>query len=198
MDSRTRRQLGLLAILPILVTGCAAAHAAPEAAPGMSMPGMAPTTSAPVPTGSGTAAGPSASARMVCGPEIRRDVATALGLRTPPTATTSWVDHLYTCTYRLRTGSLVLSVKESPDVPAARGYFSAVQHRLGNTHPLLGLSALGLPAYDTTDGTVVFLKDDKVLQVDATTLPHEAGQPDSRSGLAYEVATDVLGCWTGK
>ncbi|MGH3296880.1 MAG: hypothetical protein ACRDP7_34310 [Trebonia sp.] len=188
-------QLGLLAAVPLLAAGCAAAqpvaHGSPSPgmsrSPGMSMPGMTPA-----------AAGPSVSAQMICSAEIRADVATLFALRNPAPATSSWVSHLYTCTYQLPAGRLVLSVKESPDVPAARRYFNALRQHLGATKPLLGMSGLGMPAYEA-DGTAVFLKDDKTLQVNATALPARAGPTsDTRTDLAYTIATDILACWTGK
>ena len=65
--------------------------------------------------------------------------------------------------------------------------------------PLRGLDSLGLPSFEAPTGTVAFRKDDKVLQVDATGLPPEVGSSHRpRTDLAYTVATDVLGCWTGK
>jgi hypothetical protein len=210
------RVLGVLAALAVLATGCAATDAATQAggsrasqpmspgmvmppgmtmAPGMSMPGM--TTAAP--SAAATAAGPSASALLVCGSEIRGDIATILALRPVPTTTTTWADHLYTCTYHLSTGPLVLSVKESTDVPTANTYFTALRRHLGTTRPLTGLEGLGSPGYDTAAGVVVVRKDDKTLQVDATGLPATVGpHQQSRADLAYEVASDVLGCWNGK
>jgi hypothetical protein len=208
--------LGLLATLSVLLTGCAATGATTQSAhgvsispmpamspgmtmpPGVVMPGMTQAGDASSAPGSGSA-GPSASAQMVCGPEIRADVATILALRLAPPTTTTWVDHLYTCTYHLPTGSLVLSVKESPDVPSATTYFTTLRGHLGITHSLVGLAGLGDPGYDTPDGTVVVLKDDKTLQVNATGLPSHIGQhQQSRADLAYEITSDILGCWTGK
>jgi hypothetical protein len=93
----------------------------------------------------------------------------------------------------------VLSVKESANPAAARAHFNALRTRLGGTHPLTGLAALGLPGYQKESGRVVFLKDNMTLQVDATALPHQVGpQNTSRPELAYTVATDVLACWTGE
>jgi hypothetical protein len=144
-------------------------------------------------------AGPSASARMVCSPEIRRDVATALALKASPSATATWSNHLYTCTYHLAGGPLVFSVKESGSVPKARTYLTVLRHRLAPTQPLQGAVSLGLPAYQTSAGNAVFLKDDKTLQVDATAMPQQIGpHGESRSTFAYQMATDVLGCWSGK
>lgn len=144
------------------------------------------------------AAGPSASARMICSAEIRADVAALFAPRALPLATSSWVGHRYTCTYQLPAGRLVLSVRESPDVPSARRYFAALRRHLGVTQPLSGISGLGLPAYQA-DGVAVFLKDDKTLEVNATAMPRWGGPAsDSRTDLAYTLATDVLACWTSE
>jgi hypothetical protein len=210
MNRRTFR-LALFAASSIVLAGCGAAQAAaPHApsgsmspgmsmAPGMSMPGMSPAGTATSPTHNDTASGPSASSRMICGAEIRRDVVTMLALHLAPSTTTTWAGHLYTCTYHLPAGPLVLSVKESPDVASATAYFNALRQRLAPTHPLAGLLSLGETAYDTPGGMVVVLKDDKILQINATGLPRVAGQhQQSRTNLAYEVASDIIGCWTGK
>jgi hypothetical protein len=99
----------------------------------------------------------------------------------------------------LPTGPLVLSVKDSADVAAARGYLDRRRRGMGRTQPLTGLAGLGLPAYENTTGSVVFLKDNMTLQVDAAALPVRVGpQSTSRTDLAYTIATDVLACWTGK
>jgi hypothetical protein len=170
-------------------------------APGMSMgPGESmsdmngPDASTPA-----TAAGsgrPSAGSRMVCAPEIRREIGRLLALRPAPRGRTTWVDHVYTCTYRLPVGPLVLQVTESRDVPAARRAFAGLRNTLGPTQALSALEGLGLPAYETRDGTAVFLKDNKMLRVDATRLaPGTARRSPSSTEVAYEVATDVMGSW---
>jgi hypothetical protein len=44
----------------------------------------------------------------------------------------------------------------------------------------------------------VVRKDDKTLQVDTTGPPARIGQHDQTpADLAYEVASDILGCWNG-
>ena len=135
---------------------------------------------------------------MVCGPEIVGDVATILAAPPAP-ATATWADHLYTCTYHLAPGTLVLSVKESADAASANTYLTALQRRLGSTTPLTGSEGLGNPGFQDAGGNVVVLKDDKILRVDATGLPAMSGPSKlSRSDVAYEITTDILGCWTGK
>ncbi|MDQ6846531.1 MAG: hypothetical protein M3019_02945 [Candidatus Dormibacteraeota bacterium] len=197
------RSVGLLAALSLLVTGSVAANASSADAPGFPGHSMASGMSMSAgPSGSGanpSSVGPSQSARMVCGSEIRTDVTTTLGLSTQPPATATWSDHLYTCTYRLSTGPLVIRVKELPDVQAAHRYFDGLRQRNGPTHIVTGLASLGLPGYETTTGTVIFLKDDKTLQVDATALPPQLGRDlVSQTEFAYQIATNILGCWTGK
>ena len=77
--------------------------------------------------------------------------------------------------------------------------FPAGRARLGHTKAVTGLADLGRPAYESTNGIVVFLKDNMTLLVDSSALPPQVGpQNTPRADLAYTVATDVLACWTGK
>lgn len=162
-----------------------------------------PTGSAATPsrTGSATtttsaAAQPSPTAAMVCGSEIRDDLVTALQLSAAPSTTSTYVDRLFTCTYHLAQGPLVLSVMDTTDVPSATRYYDALRRELGNPRPLSGVASLGLPSVQTTSGVVVFLKDDKTLEVDASALPATVGpNHQTRADLAYQMATDVIGCW---
>lgn len=199
------------AALLALAAGCATANAAtptrapaatasqPPPSPATAMPPgmvMAPSSQQP---GTAQTNAPSPTALMVCGPEIGGDVKAALGLPTAPKTTTIWSERLFTCTYHLPAGSLVLSVKESPDTASANTYLQALRRRWGTAHALTGALGLGDPGYETPDGRVAILKDDKTLQVDATGLPTASGPNRlSRSDLAYEIATDVIGCWNGQ
>ena len=89
--------------------------------------------------------------------------------------------------------------EESGSVPTARIYSTQLRQRLSPTQPLQGAVNLGLPAYESSTGNVVFLKDDKTLQVDATAMASHIGpNAESRTTFAYQMATDVLGCWSGK
>lgn len=220
MNTR-KSPVGLLVTVPLLLTGCAMADAntgqsAPtpprsttgsssstptsrhlSMSPGESMAGMTSSAAAPPPASSSTAAGPSKQARMICQSEIRRNVSTLMALNTPPPSKASWADHLYTCTYQLPAGPLVLSVKELPDVNTAGSYFNATRQRLGLKKVLAGMTGLGLPAYENRTGTVLFLKDNMALEVNATALPRQVGPHNvSPAALAYTVATGVLACWT--
>lgn len=223
-EHHTARLLTAVA-LSTLVAGCAAANAATPngatpnraAAPApsgaatasgapmtsdmpmpmrMSQGTQTPGTQSPGVMGSTT---PSATALMVCGPEIGNDVTAILALPSAPRTTATWNDRLYTCTYHVPSGSLVLSVKESPDTTSANTYFAALRQRWGTTRTLTGSLGLGNPGYETPNGAVAILKDDKTLQVDATGLPPASGPNHlSRTDLAYEIATDIIGCWNGK
>ncbi len=133
---------------------------------------------------------------MICGDETKTNLMSSLALPGPPEGTDSWADKLYTCTYSLPAGKLVLSVKESDNPTSARAYFDALQHRLGSTEPIDGLSNLGLPAFKTADGNVVFVKDNMTLQVDGTALSKTVGPHSvSRTEVSFEIATAILGCW---
>ena len=215
--NKRRRTVGFAVALSALAGGCASANAGTGAAvaagavTSITTQAPPPTTTtstssdmsmapgAPVPDTTQTADGPSASALMVCGPEIQKAVTAALGLHATPITTTTWADHLYTCTYHSSAGQLVLSVEESADTAAANAYFATLRGQLGSTHPLTGAQGLGNPGYESPRGTVVILKDGKTLKVDATGMPVTSGPAmTSRSDLAYEIATDILGCWSEK
>lgn len=205
MKSRQARGT-LLVACTMLLAGCASsqadtgAKAAPPIRAGASMtPGMVMPDGSTMgaTTGARTSASsaPSAAARMICSTEIRKDIGTVLALKSVPSATSNWSGHVYTCTYQLPMGTFVLSVKESADPRSAKAYADALRTRLGRTHSLAGLTNL---AFATSTGTVALVKDNDTLQVDATRLPAEfGGQQQKRTDFAYEIASDILGCWTG-
>jgi hypothetical protein len=135
---------------------------------------------------------------MVCAAETRRNVQLLAGLAALPTPAITWSDHVYTCAYTLPAGRLALSVQDAPDIAAARAYFSGVREGSGSSAPITGLASLGLSAFRSPSGLVVFLKDDKTLVVDARGLRGTLG-PDHQSPgeVAYALASDVISCWTG-
>lgn len=180
-----QRPLRLATLLAMLLLAAAACGTARAATSPSSTGGHAP--------GAQTAgAEPSSSATMVCGAEIRTSIATALSLPQDPTPTSTWFDHLYTCTYTLPEGSLVLSVKELPDDASAGRFYAQTRGQLGAGQ------TLGSAGFESNDGVVLTVKDNKVLEVDARMLPPTVG-PDgvARNDFAYQVSTNVLGCWTG-
>ncbi|MBV9822044.1 MAG: hypothetical protein JO144_07330 [Actinobacteria bacterium] len=199
--------------LVLLLTGCGAGNdgASKAAAPGQSMAGMtmapgesmAGMTMAPGESMAGmtmapsqsVSGGPSKAAAMVCSDDIRGQVKTVLRLAQPAPVRSSWQNQLYTCSYTLPMGQMVLSVKQSAGKPAAQAYFDQTRRSLGRTESLAGL---GEQAFGTGTGIVVVRKDDMTLRVDTTDLPVVFGElQQRRTDLAYEIASDVLGCWTG-
>lgn len=212
------QQLALgLGALGLLLTGCASGDGSGAAAaagtsmpsghmmgatsmPGHAMPGDA-TAGTSTPSGQtmadasspAAARQPSSAALMICSQDLRDQVRTVLKLSAPAPARSTWQDPVYTCTYTLPMGTMVLSVRESASKPAARDHFQALRTRLGATQALLGL---GEQAYATRTGIAVVVKDDMTLQVDTTRLPAVFGpERQRRTDLAYEIASAVLGCW---
>jgi hypothetical protein len=200
-----------LAVASLLLSGCAAAEgstnpvesaAATSAAPPSNTPpsnATPPASAASVGPGgqhaAAQAAGPSEASKMICAQETKDDISSILALKQAPQTVDDWADGTYTCTYHLAGGPLVISVQESSGPDAARKYFDARAGRL-HAEPINGLANLGFPAAQTTDGSVLFLKDSSTLHVDATGLPAAVGPQDvTRTDFAYQVATTILACW---
>lgn len=202
----------LLAAGVILLAGCASTHVdsaqtRPPATshqamtPGMIMPdgstmgASAARTGVPEVADARSAHKPSSAALMICGAETRDSITQVLKLTTAPASHATWKNHLYTCTYHLPMGTFVVSVKQSADRAAAKSYFAALRPTLGKTETLDGL---GQASYGVTAGKVVLIKDNDTLMVDSTKLPAIVGsQGAKRFDFAYQIATDILGCWTG-
>jgi hypothetical protein len=206
-----RHALAVTVIAPVvLLAGCASAgrHASPSAtsvtsaaatAQSMVMAPGAPTggsaTSTDAPGHRQAAATPSATALMVCSDDIKTQVTQVLKLASTPATRSTFGHGLYTCTYTLPYGPLLLSVQQSTTNATAATYFTTLRPTLGTTDTLPGL---GEKAYGTPTGTVVVIKDNMTLTVNATHLPAVFGtNGQKRTDLAYEIASDVLGCWTG-
>ncbi|MDQ2836905.1 MAG: hypothetical protein M3Y89_05730 [Actinomycetota bacterium] len=182
----------------VLLAGCASTQAstprsagpapAMSMAPGQSMAGMSmPSASA--------AAKPTATALMICSDDIKDKVKEVLKLSGQPQASSTFANQIYTCTYHLSIGPLVLAVQHSPSKTAAMSYFNHLKATFGQTESLLGL---GEKAYGAPSGVAVVLKDDETLVVDARGVPAVFGHDQQkRTDLANEIASDVLGCWTG-
>jgi hypothetical protein len=141
--------------------------------------------------------GPSASARMICGAEIRHTVQRTFDLSTPPAAVHSWAHRLFRCTYQLPHGLLRLSVNDATDPGVGRAYFTRFRGELSGATAIRGAESFGFPAVQTAGGNVAFLKDGKTLRVDASALPRRALPTGlSREQTAYGVAAAVVACWT--
>lgn len=204
--NRNRKHLlGSLAVASLLLSGCAAAAGAPgsaSTAPASESPAAKHSGDHSAATAPSTAPAtesqdsPSEAAKMVCGPDTQDNVSEILQLKAAPHSVSTWADTTFTCTYHLAEGPLVISVKESADPASARKYFDALAGKIGGTAPIKGLANLGFPAYQTDGGSVVFLKDNNTLYVDATKLPAAVGPHGATpTAFAYQVSTTILACW---
>jgi hypothetical protein len=148
-----------------------------------------------MPSGSAAVTAPPDTATMVCGDEIKTKVEQVLDLSAEPGTHATWAAPFYTCTYALPMGPMTLTVEVLPDKAAGGAQLAAEQAATQGAQPLAGL---GERAFGTPAGTAVVLKDNQILSVDTSHLPEVFGANDQkRTDLAYEVASDVLGCWTG-
>jgi|GEM_PF-2864863 len=192
MTIHPRSVLAAATAFTLLATGCASSGTGD---------GTGASSTAAGATGSGTghaaAAGdaPSPAARMVCEAEVQEDLVATLRVSPskPPTAT--WRDHVYACSYTYPTGTMVLSVKELADDQAAVAYYAARKQSFATT---TAQRIDGQDAFTAPNGSVFVRKDAKVLQVDVSRLPARFGQPPfPRAIAAFNVASTVMGCWTG-
>jgi hypothetical protein len=181
-----RLSIAAVVAAPLLLAGCAAADAGTTAS-GSTAPAHSSSTAAD--------ATPPANASMVCGDEIRGKVQQVLQLPALPTVHSTWVKQVFTCTYDLPVGPMVLTVQVAPTKTAADAAFQARQKA---TAGATSLDGLGEHAYATPDGTTTVIRDAMTLTVNTTKLPAVFGaQQQKRTDLANEIASDVLGCWTG-
>ena len=139
---------------------------------------------------------PSKSARMICSPEAQQEVlANATGVRLTKPATATWEDNLYACRYVYGANVMVVSVKELANKTETDAYVASLERQLGVTRTV----PIGPRAFLARDGSVVVQKDYKVLLVDVRDLPQKFGEPlDARENIALNVATSIMGCWTGE
>ena len=174
MPRRARLGLAVLAVV-LGIAGCGS--------------GKAPAES-PQPAGNS----PSAIARMVCTEKATGEIAEVVAAKASVTAPT-WADHLYSCGYRYREGTMVLSVKELSSWTQTYAYFHELAETLHKTAPVKGL---GQGAFVVGDGSVVVRKDWKILLVDISGLHGMVGSPpSSRNTVALDAAAVILGCWSG-
>jgi hypothetical protein len=183
----------LAVLVALLATGCSASRPAADAG--------ATTTAASTTFDPSAAAAqyasptPPASAQMICSDEIRSQVKGALGLDSTPTPQSSWADHVYTCTYAVPLGTLVLAVTVAPSVDAAGAQLDALRAQAGAADPEEGF---GERAYSAPGGVLVAVKDNLVLTVDATALPDDLGAGHQRRiDVVRLLAAGVFACWTG-
>jgi hypothetical protein len=141
-----------------------------------------------------TRAKPSKTARMICSRGLRSELAGVLATKPTRVSSPTWSDHLYSCDFVYRQGTVTLSVKELHDSADTTAYFDGVGQALGRRP---GDVHLGDAAYQTTNGSMVVRKDDKVLLVDVTKLPPDGfAKPGYTSeDIASAIAVTILGCW---
>jgi hypothetical protein len=134
---------------------------------------------------------PSKLATMVCAPKAADEINQIVGQNAIVEGKT-WLDYRYSCDYRFKLGTMVLSVKELSSWSQTLGYFRSLGTRLGRKQPLYGL---GQGAFVTRDGSVVVRKDWKVLLVDTSGLPGETSS--STGDIPLAVAAAIMECWHG-
>ena len=138
---------------------------------------------------------PSTSAKMICGAEVQGEIAQLVGVQISQPLAPKWVDHVYSCTYKYKNGSMTLSVKELANQADTDAYFASVATKLGKHEVIKGL---GQGAFTTKNLSAVVRKDYKVLTVDISGMPANFGvPPQSRSDIALNAAATIMGCWTG-
>ncbi len=137
---------------------------------------------------------PSKSARMICEPEARTDIASSLEVKETSVTKPTWHDHVYSCSYLYPQGKVALSVKELVNAEATTTYFDAILQKYGVTERLPGF---GQAAWILRNDDVVVRKDYKVLFVDVQGLPKQFTPKQTRADVAKSIAAVVMGCWTG-
>jgi hypothetical protein len=198
---KPRALLATVATVTLLVSGCASTSSTstsdqadrPSASTSPGMAGMSEQEMKSMDAGSG----PSQTATMICGDEIRSTVQRTFALTSPPRSSHTWADGLFSCTYELPHGMLRLSVKDSLTMKPGRAYFQQLRRRLEGASTIRGVPSLGFPAFETPQGDTAFLKDGKTLRVDASSLPTSTLPAGfSRQDASYAIASAVIACWT--
>lgn len=195
---KAHAMLAGLAVIGALAAGCAATDTTTPP-PAASKSPAAMKDHSDMAMNTGAADKPSEPAAMICGAEIKDAVRRTFALDTGPTGTPRWStpDRLFSCAYRLPGGRLHLSVQDATKQRAGKAYFDRLRGTQTGARTITGMDNFGLPAFQTANGQVVFLRDGKTLQVDASALPKEALPAGfSRVEAAYSIASAVVACWT--
>ena len=135
---------------------------------------------------------PSESAKMICADEARTEIEEKLGEKIVKPLVPTWVDHLYSCDYVFPDGTMVLSVKELPDIATTGTYFDQPATSRGTKTTL----DFGEGGFQSNDDGVVVRKDNKVLDINVGGLPARVGE-FARVDVGPNVAAVVMGCWVG-
>jgi hypothetical protein len=154
----------------------------------------APQGQSPTVTYQPAGANPSNSAKMVCEPAVRSEIAATLGIHETRVTTPTWVDHVYSCTYVYPRGSIVISVKELVNADTTTAYFNGLAQRFGKQQNLNGLAQ---DAFIAKNADVVVRKDYKVLLVDVQGISQTFLPAMTRADVATNVAAAIMSCWAG-
>lgn len=140
---------------------------------------------------------PSESASMICGAEVKEEIAASVGVDAVAVTKPAWnvAQHVLTCDYEYTGGAKMnLAVKEMSSVAETTAYYDAQATRLGKTKTF----EIAQGSFRTTNGSLVVRKDYKVLVIDVSHLPAKFGTPpNDRAGVAVGIAAVIMACWTG-
>jgi len=139
---------------------------------------------------------PSLATQMICETEAKKEIAAGVGVDTFQPLRPTWdpESRTFSCDYEYPGGAkITLSVKETPSTAATSAYFDLLARRLGKKRPLLGPK--DATAYVTSDNSIVFRKDEKVLLIDVSKLPPRFGRPPglTRADMAETVFGIIVG-----
>jgi hypothetical protein len=142
---------------------------------------------------------PSKSAKMICEPEARDEIARSIGVRDTRVAP-SWnqAQHLYSCAYSYPRARIRLTVKELSNEHETTAYFDSIRKKYGTTDRLFGYGGQGAWALKNDD--IVVRKEYKVLLVDVSAVPPAEGtiaKGMGRADVATNITTVIMTCWKG-
>ena len=177
------------------VAGCGGSSGTPAASKTTKPTSVPSSTDASGHVAIPVSANPSKSAKMICESEVQGDVAARIGLKVTKPLVGKWADHVYSCDYTYGKAVMTLAVKELANQADTDAYFASLAAKLGKTERISGL---GQGAFTTKNLSAVVRKDYKVLLVDISKLPAQFGTPpDARGNIALDIASEIMGCWTG-
>lgn len=142
---------------------------------------------------------PSETAALICSDEVQDAVKRSTTLKSTPVPVRHWDGTTLTCSYPVDGAVLTVAVRDdtADSATTGLGYFRSHRRDLADARPIQGILNLGFPAYESRAGQVVFIKDHKTLEVDASALPASAEPAGfTREEVAYGVASAVLACWS--
>lgn len=105
---------------------------------------------------------------MVCAGDVVDDVSRIMDVDGGLEPSSQWSAPVFTCTFDLEEGPLVLSVHDADDRAAGMAHFQELCTGTSGATAIRGVHSLGLPAHGTSAGTAAFVRDGTTLEVDAT------------------------------